>query len=147
MRLGAFRKISLGLTVFLVVSLVHGESAPSAEMQQCQTQCATAEAQCSTAVRKAKSQCARNAATNGLDPVTLRRDNEALFCDYFQGDRCAYSANRQRCMERSRLRHGLCLDTYTKNPSQRYFECSDSERNALALCREEMADCRVWCER
>ena len=83
----------------------------------------------------------------GLDPVTLRRDNEALFCDYFQGDRCAYSANRQRCMERSRLRHGLCLDTYTKNPSQRYFECSDSERNALALCREEMADCRGWCER
>jgi hypothetical protein len=121
------------------------EAPSTAAREECLRYCATADTQCSSAARKAKTQCARSAATSGMDAVTLRRDNATLFCGYYMDNHCDYARHRDRCEQRFRLRHGMCMDTYTKNTAQQYLACNDGERTAVAMCRQELSDCRASC--
>ena len=122
------------------------ESRSHATQEQCIAYCTKADAECSAAARKAQAQCSRKAATNGLDPITLRGQNAALFCGYFNENHCDYARNRGHCQDRFRLRHGLCMDAYQKNTTQRYLACNESERDAVAMCRQELGDCKEACQ-
>jgi hypothetical protein len=132
--------------LFVSPSISIAETGARTSREQCLAHCARADAECGSAARAAKKQCARNAANNGLDPISLRRDNAALFCGYYSGNHCDFARHRGRCERRFSMRHDLCIDMYTKNTAQLYLACNDSERNAVGMCRQELGDCRASCE-
>ncbi|MBK6288025.1 MAG: hypothetical protein IPJ33_16885 [Gammaproteobacteria bacterium] len=131
-------------TRFLISILVCGavHAAPDAA---CLSYCEQAEADCSLSVRQSSKDCARRAATGGVDPFTQRREDSLGFCGYFGAGHCASPYAGERCQQRFRDRYALCSGAYLQNTSAEYLQCSDSERRALAMCRDEMADCRAAC--
>jgi hypothetical protein len=141
----SFRLLTL-VALCCWAQLATSEARSTAARDECLRYCATADTQCGSAARRAKTQCARNAATSGMDAVTLRRNNANLFCGYYMDNHCDYARHRDRCEQRFRLRHGMCMDAYTKNTAQQYLACNESERTAVAMCRQELGDCRASCQ-
>ena len=132
------------VAAFLLTTLacLGARAAPDAACLSC---CAQAEADCSLSVRQSSKDCARRAATGGVDPITRRREDSLGFCGYFGRGHCTGSYGGARCEQRFRDRYALCTDAYLQNTTAEYLQCSAAERKALAMCRDELADCRAAC--
>jgi hypothetical protein len=139
-------RTALALIMMFCASVTNSATGQSTPRQQCLAHCSAADTECGSATRAAKKRCATSAATKGVDPVTLKRDSGAMFCGYFMEGHCDYARDRSRCEDRFRLRHGMCMDSYEKTTAQRYLGCTDNERAALLMCRDELRDCRAACD-
>jgi len=120
---------------------------PSAERASCLNYCDTAEGQCSSAVRQARSECSKRAATEGRDPFTMRnKDDYGYFCGYFgNGSACGTGAYSNSCRSRFSHTYGVCMSTLRENVASMRYDCFQTERAAQNYCRDELRECKAAC--
>lgn len=113
---------------------------------QCVASCNRTERRCSAKVRRARSECSRNAANAGRDPFTGRNKDTSYFCGHFSQPEheCSRDIYSNPCQARYRYRYGLCVEAMYNIASMR-FDCIKSERDAMSYCREELRDCTQAC--
>ena len=113
---------------------------------ECVRYCNRTERRCSANVRRARTDCSRNAANAGRDPFTGRNKDTSYFCGHFsQPDHeCSRDIYSNACQARYRYRYGVCVDAMYNIASMR-FDCIKSERDAMSFCREELRDCTEAC--
>jgi hypothetical protein len=124
----------------------------------CINRCSYAEVNCSTDVRRARSDCERNAASGGRDPFggyrSAPRDpyasgsyEYAYFCAYFNNPslNCGSDRNSRACASRFAVRYDVCIDAIESNIAALRFECYKSEKDAKTQCRQELRDCQAAC--
>jgi hypothetical protein len=119
----------------------------------CLNHCSAAEGRCSREVRRARTDCSRNAASGGNEPFSGPRDTFGGRIDY--GDFCSYFANPAincgsdyysgRCQGRLERRHNICLNAM-RNIAEMRYDCFRVERDATNQCREELRDCKAQCQ-
>jgi len=135
----------------------------------CLNHCSAAETRCGSDVRRARSECSRNAATPGrttsshdpfggvngstsnqqpYDPYSGRTYNYAYFCDYFNnpGRNCGKDSYSQGCQMRFANRYSMCIGTMDNNIASQRFDCYKSEKDAQNYCRDELRDCQAACK-
>lgn len=141
------------------------EQAEPPSRSTCMNHCSAAETRCSSETRRARAQCARQAASGGRDPFRrndrysrddpfmrdeplLRRDDYAYFCGYFghAARHCGSDAYSARCQARFAERYALCLDAMENNIAGMRFDCIKAERDAQSFCRDELRDCQAACQ-
>jgi hypothetical protein len=126
-------------------------SAPAAvkvnpERAQCLKYCDTVEGQCSSEVRRARSECSKHAASQGRDPMTMRNDDYAYFCNYFgNGNACGSGIYSGACRARFSSRYGLCVSAIQDSVASMRYDCFQTERKAQGYCRDELFECRSSC--
>lgn len=138
------------------IPVTETESAPGKKREEskvptreaCMTQCFSADTKCSSEVRRARSDCSKNAANAGRSPYTMRNDNDmSYFCSYFEnpGFRCGSGMYSRGCQARLSQRYGLCIDAMNNNIADMRNDCFRSERAAQNFCRDELSDCKAAC--
>ena len=75
----------LGCTGIPIPHVALAQSPEAGERGQCLAYCDRADAECSGAARRAKADCARHAATGGVDPMSMRRLSPWA-CSYRRGE-------------------------------------------------------------
>jgi hypothetical protein len=121
-------------------------AAPPAQ-KQCVSHCNNTERRCSSKVRRARSECSRNAANGGRDPLTGRNKDTSYFCGHFSRPEheCSRDVYGNACAGRYQYRYGVCVDAMYNIAAMR-FDCIRSERDAMSFCREELRDCTAACQ-
>jgi hypothetical protein len=133
------------LPALIAADVVQAE-AVGARDAACMAYCESLEAGCSRHARQVAQACSRSAATGGVDPFTQRRAQATDFCAYFlDPGNCLSGYGQAACVERFSTRHGLCSQAYVTNTASEYLKCSEGERTALQVCREELAVCQASC--
>lgn len=127
--------------------------------EACMSHCTASESRCSTDVRRARSDCSRNAANggrspyggstparSGRDPYNPSRPDLTFFCSYFENPsrQCGSDVYSRGCQARLSHRYGLCVDAMNNIADMRY-DCYKSERDAQNFCRDELRDCKAAC--
>jgi hypothetical protein len=130
----------------------------------CINHCSASSSRCDSAVRRARSDCSRIAASGGRDPMgtmtgsvntpvgkdpwTGNNYKYAYFCDHFNNPRANCGSDRyaQACQMRFAQRYSMCINTMDANVADLKFDCYKSEKDAQNYCRDEMRDCQAACK-
>ncbi len=144
-------RVALAWLLVLALAASHttgaaaGTGADRTQPSECIERCDAIETRCGSEARRATRRCMAHPAGGGVDPTTLRRQMGSWYCAWFTRDHCADARDPRHCLERYAARHTLCVDAYDDNTTRQYLDCKAGERQALTLCREELADCRAAC--
>jgi hypothetical protein len=149
----------LGLLLLTLISTSFGETpssqskkteqgAPkvSSERVSCVSYCDSVEAQCSSEVRRARSECSKRAATQGRDPFSIHNNDYGYFCGYFgNGNACGTGAYSNACRNRFLRTYEMCVAAIRENVASMRYDCFQTERTAQNYCRDELRDCKASC--
>ena len=121
-------------------------AAASSERNSCLSYCDSVETQCSSEVRRARSECSKRAATQNRDPFTMRNNDYGYFCGYFgNANACGTGAYSGACRSRFSRTYGLCVAAIQENVASMRYDCQQTERTAQTYCRDELRECKASC--
>lgn len=109
----------------------------------CVNQCNIADGKCNSAVRRARQECSRNAASSGRNPMTMRNNDYTYFCSYFRNPGRRGPGNFDA---RFTGHYNLCIDVMQQNVASMRYDCYRNERDTQNICRTELRDCKSACQ-
>lgn len=149
-----------GLLLFTLVSTSFGETpepkaaaekpaqetSATADRKSCLSYCDSVETQCSSEVRRARTECSKRAATQNRDPFTMRNNDYGYFCGYFgNANACGTGLYSNQCRSRFSRTYGLCVAAIQENVASMRYDCYQTERTAQNYCRDELRECKASC--
>jgi hypothetical protein len=119
----------------------------TAALKACEKSCDDADGMCGSEVRRASAECSKDAANAGRAPFSQYRPYDySYFCGYFNySGRCADPYRRAGCKARFVNHYHACLDAMRYNIAAMRYDCFENERDATAVCRDELRQCKAAC--
>jgi serine/threonine protein kinase len=120
---------------------------PSASRrQECMAQCERDDGECRSITRRGKQECMRAVGFGATGGFTAAPTNRNAECAFYSQARCRYAPDRDACVARIGIRYDHCVTMLTGNVASRRQDCDTQARDADQLCRDELKECRSYCE-